>query len=202
MVRRCHNDPWLTRSFFVDCSDLLGQEMCDSETPTTAAATATVSVQDSDLGGLGGGFKYCLFSPFFGEDSHFDGLKSPSTHILRWASFRKIQMRRMYLGIFPDDRNTCFFCWKAFMYVGYSPYMHLLSWIWDMFHGSPWEASWNLLLLYKAFSDLNFKTPFNKIIKPCRACRCFLPEKRFPCPDRIHVWYIYLHVSLKVTKCK
>ena len=80
MVRRCHNDPWLTRSFFVDCSDLLGQEMCDSETPTTAA-TATGSVQDSDLGGLGGGFKKFLFSPFFGEDSHFDGLKPPSTQI-------------------------------------------------------------------------------------------------------------------------
>ena len=34
---------------------------------------------------LGGGFKYFLFSPLFGEDSHFDkyfskGLKSPTSY--------------------------------------------------------------------------------------------------------------------------
>ena len=35
---------------------------------------------------LGGGFKYFLFSPLFGEDSHFDdhifskGLKPPTSH--------------------------------------------------------------------------------------------------------------------------
>ena len=35
---------------------------------------------------LGGGFKYCLFSPLFGEGSHFDyyfsdGLKPPTSEV-------------------------------------------------------------------------------------------------------------------------
>ena len=36
------HDPWLTR--FFDCLDILGQDLCDSQTPT--AATGTVQYSD------------------------------------------------------------------------------------------------------------------------------------------------------------
>ena len=41
--------------------------------------------------GLGGGFKYCLFSPLLGDDSHFDecfstGLKPPTSGIFAYMN--------------------------------------------------------------------------------------------------------------------
>ncbi len=38
----------------------------------TKGATLLGPIQKSDFYNLGGGFKYFLFSPLFGEDSQFD----------------------------------------------------------------------------------------------------------------------------------
>ena len=70
---------------------MLGRRPGDLETEGLKASN--IAHENRAMPKLGGGFKYCLFSPLVGEDSHFDkyfsnGLKSPTRkgHVIFQAS--------------------------------------------------------------------------------------------------------------------
>ena len=65
------------------------------------------------------------------------------------------------------------------------------------------EKHHGILYCFKLLANPEFPNTFQQKLSHLPAqVDVSYPQKEFPCPNRIHVWYIYVHVSLKVTKCK
>ena len=81
-----------------------------------------MSISSKECGQLGGGFKYFLFSPLFGEDSHFDsyfsnGLKPPNSQnydlILVFSPWRRVFPAQLTFSSWPSMPRIPRWCEKT-----------------------------------------------------------------------------------------